>query len=328
MAPIAFDVATEEMIPPLVSGCTLVAAGSGFVSMKQFTEEIRDREYTILNIPAPLWHSWVAYLRDAHAPVPPSLRLIIAGSDRLRMSAFRDWQRVPGADRVRFAAAYGTTETTVTSTFYCSAWHDDLTEEVTLPIGRPIANTTLYILKDDGQPAAVGETGELCIGGVGLAARYHKLAEKTEASFVPDPFSDIPGARMYKTGDLARFRPDGAAVWLGRKDRQVKVRGLRIELEEIEAVINEYPGVSEAIAVLCKSGREDDQHLAAFYEAPEADVPAEELMGFVRGRLHPFMVPNQLIQRRLLPRNHNGKLDRGSLQDRLRSEAAMVRHCL
>jgi amino acid adenylation domain-containing protein len=315
MAPIAFDMATEEIIPPLMSGCTLVVSASQHTDMPAFTAEIITKGYTILNIPAPLWHNWTDYLVANRLAVPPSLRLVIVGSDKIHTRRFLAWQGLEGANKVAWVAAYGTTETTVTSTFYMTAKTDDLSQEPIMPIGKPIANTSAYVLDDNQKPVVPGEVGELYIGGHGLARGYHRLADTTRERFVPDPFSAEPGACMYKTGDQARLWPDGTVVCLGRKDLQVKLNGLRIELGEIESVLAEHPAVNEVLVVLHEP---DQQHVASYLAAyvttrAEAIFASDSLRQFAAERLHRHMVPSLFVHLDTLPLSPTGKLDRKAL---------------
>lgn len=321
MAPIAFDMATEEIIPPLMAGCTLVVSASQHTDMPAFTAEIIKEGYTILNIPAPLWHNWTEYLVDYQLAVPPSLRLVIVGSDKIYTKHFLDWKGLEGASDVAWVAAYGTTETTVTSTFYTTAHQDDLTQESIIPIGKPIANTALYVLDDNGQPVKPGEVGELYIGGHGLARGYHRLDDTTSDRFLPDPFSDEPNARMYKTGDQARMRPDGTVVCLGRKDLQVKLNGLRIELGEIETVLAEHPAVDEAVVVLRQLDDGKDDHLVAFVTLRSGhDFGPEHLQTFATDRLHRHMIPRHFVRLVDLPVTATGKLDRKALEGYTKDE--------
>ncbi|HTE57951.1 MAG TPA: amino acid adenylation domain-containing protein [Verrucomicrobiae bacterium] len=321
MAPIAFDMATEEIIPPLMAGCTLVVSASQHTDMPAFTAEIIKEGYTILNVPAPLWRNWTEYLVDYQLAVPPSLRLVIVGSDKIYTKHFLEWKGLEGTSDVAWVAAYGTTETTVTSTFYTTAHQDDLSQEPTIPIGKPIANTTLYALDDDGQPVQPGEIGELYIGGHGLARGYHKLDDTTRDRFLPNPFSDEPDARMYKTGDQARMWPDGTVVCLGRKDLQVKLNGLRIELGEIEAILAEHPAVDEAVVVLRHTADGKDDHLVAFVTLRSGhDFGPEHLQTFASDRLHRHMVPRHFVRLVDLPVAATGKLDRKTLEGYTKDE--------
>lgn len=317
MASIAFDVATEEMIPPLMAGATLIVSSNQHTIMSEFNREIIDNEYTVLNIPAPLWHSWTAYLHENNLPVPGSLRLVITGSDKVQARRFAEWKKLTGSKRVEFVAAYGTTETAVSSAFYTTAWEDNLEDETVLPIGRPIANTSLYILDETNAPVLPGRMGELYIGGDGVGRGYHMLPEKTRECFMSDPFADHLGGRMYKTGDLARARADGNIVVVGRTDTQVKLGALRIELGEIEAALTAHPKVGDTAVVLRNVGdQEEDKSLVAFIAPKKSHEPPTQsaLNRFAREHLDRRMVPSRFIVLACLPRNLSGKIDRKELE--------------
>lgn len=318
MASIAFDVATEEMIPPLLAGATLIVSGNRHTVMPEFNQEIIDNEYTVLNIPAPLWHGWTAHLYEHNLPVPGSLRLVITGSDKVHARRFVEWKELAGSAHIDFVTAYGTTETAVSSSFYTTAWTDNLDDETVLPIGLPIMNTALYILDETRAPVPQGRIGELYVGGEGVGRGYHKLPDKTRECFVPDPFADHPSGRMYKTGDLARERADGNIVVVGRADTQVKLGALRIELGEIESVLAAHPEVGDAVVVLRNVGdREADKSLVAFIAPKDSRRHPTQgtLNRFVREHLDHRMVPSKFIILPRLPENLSGKIDRKGLEE-------------
>ncbi|MBO0678124.1 amino acid adenylation domain-containing protein [Mycolicibacterium sp. S2-37] len=314
MAPVAFDMATEEILPPLVSGCTLLDAPRRSPSMREFTDDVLTSGYTILNIPAPLWHQWTTYLRDTDSAVPPTLRLVIVGSDKIYTSKLEEWKALRGAESVWWVAAYGVTEATVTSLLYLTAAQDDLREEPLVPIGTPLDNVAAIVVRDDGAVAAPGETGELYIGGAGLARGYRNLPVKTADRFVHDLFASP--SRHYRTGDLVRRRPDGSIVWLGRRDSQIKINGLRIEPAEIEAMIHEHPSASEAVVVFKPPTVAGEAGaLMAYVEVKEHhEIDADEVLSFLAARLHPLMVPDEIIVLERIPLNANGKIDRKALE--------------
>lgn len=315
MAPTSFDMATEEIIPPLISGCRLVTSANKQNHMPDFHSEIIRQEYTLLNIPAPLWHMWTDYLVKNNKPIPSKLRLVIVGSDKIYTKYLSQWKKLPHADTVDWVAAYGTTETTITSTFYTSAKNDDLSNEPLVPIGKPIANTFLYILDENQQPVPIGAVGELYIGGDGLARGYHRLDDLTAEKFIADPFSNKPGGRMYKTGDMARYRHDGNVVCLGRRDFQVKLNGLRIELGEIETTLLKHPKLKDVAVILYQPDEhEANKRLIAFVVNKKSNVDTEKIRTFARRRLHPYMIPHHIIILPELPRTNNGKIDRKTLE--------------
>ncbi|HEX9937750.1 MAG TPA: AMP-binding protein, partial [Longimicrobium sp.] len=209
---------------------------------------------------------------------------------------------------------YGPTETTIWST--AEPVRGD-TAGANVPIGRPVANTRVYLLDEGGEPVPVGVAGELHIGGAGVVRGYLGRPEQTAERFVADPFSGAAGARLYRTGDLARWRPDGTIEFLGRTDFQVKVRGFRIELGEIEARLAEHPGVREGV-VLAREDVPGDVRLVAYFvgaaeDAAAGAVDAEALRAHLSASLPAYMVPAAYVRLERLPLTPNGKLDRKAL---------------
>ncbi|MBZ5522272.1 MAG: amino acid adenylation domain-containing protein [Acidobacteriia bacterium] len=247
------------------------------------------------------------------------LRYVIFGGEALEVSTLRPWyEREPNRE-TRLINMYGITETTVHVT-YCPLEEADTLTPGPSPIGRRIPDLTIYILDRHRQPAPIGVAGEMYVGGAGVARGYLNRPELTAERFIADPFSTDPHARLYKTGDLARFRPDGNIEYLGRNDHQVKIRGFRIELGEIEARLVEHPGVREA-AVLAREDHPGDKRLVAYVTtarpaengagAPALDV--EALREHLRSLLPEYMVPAAYVRLESLPLTANGKLDRKSL---------------
>jgi amino acid adenylation domain-containing protein len=220
------------------------------------------------------------------------------------VEAFR--QRLPHALLLNL---YGSSEVAADVTHCEVLRENDFTK---VPIGRPIANTQIYLLDPDLQPVPVGATGELYVGGAGLSRGYHKRPGMTAEKFIPSPFGPAKGARLYRSGDLARYRPDGAIEYLGRTDHQVKLRGFRIELGEVETVLNDHEAVKEAVVLV----REDsvDPRLVAYVvtNEPGADV-SNQLRSYVKTKLPEYMAPSVFVHLDALPVTGSGKVDRRAL---------------
>ena len=232
-----------------------------------------------------------------------SLHHLLLGGEALPAPLAR---RVREAGPIRITNMYGPTETTIWSTTY------EAGEEVgVVPIGRPIANTRVYVLDDARRPVPVGVAGELYIGGRGVARGYLERPELTAERFLPDPFHE--GERVYRTGDLVRWRGDGVLEFLGRNDFQVKLRGYRIELGEVEAALLSHPSVSEA-AVSVREVVEGDERLVAFVSTPGAALDGSALRAYLRGLLPDYMVPSHLVSVASLPKTPNQKVDRRALE--------------
>ncbi|MEG4288204.1 amino acid adenylation domain-containing protein [Microcoleus sp. C2C3] len=236
-------------------------------------------------------------------------RALIVGGEALSGKSLSFWRSY--APSTRLINEYGPTETVVGCCVY------EVTEQTSLsawvPIGRPIFNTQLYILDRYLQLVPVGVPGELHIGGVGLARGYLNRPELTEAKFIPNPFSQEEGARLYKTGDLARYLADGNIEFLGRIDHQVKIRGFRIELEEIETVLSQHPDLREVV-VITRSDQPDNPRLVAYFVPHQAQAPTPStLRNFLKQQLPDYMLPSAFVSLEAIPLTPNGKVDRNAL---------------
>src|SRR5205085_7338679 len=216
-------------------------------------------------------------------------------------------QRLPHAVLLNL---YGSSEVAADVT-YCEVLREN--DSTTIPIGRPIANTQIYLLNSDLQPVPVGVAGELYVGGAGLSRGYHNRPDLTAERFVASPFGTVAGARLYRTGDLARYRRDGAIEYLGRTDHQVKLRGFRVELGEVEAVLNDHEAVKQSVALV----REDspgDLRLVAYVVTNERDGEViNRLRRYMKDRVPEYMVPAVFVQLREFPLTASGKVDRQAL---------------
>ena len=322
-ASLSFDVTAEEIFPTLLSGATVVLWPTRrSASFDDLLELVEDEELSVLNLPAAYWHEWVSELDRTRAQVPSSLRLFIAGSDRVLTERLSQWRQLIWHD-VQWLNAYGLTEATITTTLHEPPARLDPLHSPSVPIGRPIANTEIYLLDADFNPVPVGVPGELYIGGDGLARGYLNQSALTAERFLPDPFSAAPGGRLYRTGDLARYLSDGELEIVGRADQQVKIRGFRIEPGEIEAVMLRYAAVRECAVVVREDGP-GDKHLVGYVVArPDETLSLNGLRDYLREHLPEYMLPARLHQLDQMPLNASGKIDRNALNasDAAREEA-------
>ncbi len=303
LASISFDAATFEIWGPLLNGGKLVVPSPGRLSLTEIGEVIRDKGVTTLWLTTGLFNVMIESNPEALKP----LRRLLTGGDALSVPHVK--RALSLLEGVEIINAYGPTE----STTFASSFPITTADGVgSIPIGRPIASTTMYILDDRMAPAPIGAPGEIYIGGDGLARAYLNQPALTAEKFVPNPFSAAPLARLYRTGDRARFLPDGNIEFLGRIDQQVKIRGFRVELGEIEAVLSGAPSVDACVAVV----REDtpgDKRIVAYF-VTRGDAPATvELRSFLQRRLPEFMVPSAFVKLERLPLTANGKVDRRAL---------------
>jgi amino acid adenylation domain-containing protein len=308
-ASLSFDVAAEEIFPTLLSGATLVLRNQQVKAalVSGLLQEVRERNITVLNLPASAWQELVVQVA-ANVGLPDCLRLLVVGSEPVTRESFAAWRKKAG-DRPRVLNAYGTTETTITATIY-EPGGDEVHSGSALPIGRPLPNTHAYILDRFLQPVPVGVSGELYIGGAGVARGYLNHPGLTAERFVPNAFGNEPGARLYRTGDVARYLPDGNIEFIGRADRQVKVRGYRVELGEIEAVLSEHPSVRRAVVDVTGN----DRLVAYVVTEPDRAIAKNELREFLRERLPEFMIPGSFVTTTNdLPLMPSGKVDRSAL---------------
>ncbi len=228
------------------------------------------------------------------------------------------WELIARIEKLRpecrIVNHYGPTETTVGVLTFPVEKGSRTPGATIVPLGRPLPNSRVYILDTALRPAPTGAPGELCIGGAGVARGYLNRPDLTDERFLPDPFSDQPGARMYRTGDRARLLPDGSLLFLGRIDHQVKIRGYRVELGEIEAALGAHPGLGEVVVLAVASEGSSDRRLVA-YAVPTGDPApiAAELTSFLGERLPEYMVPSTILLLPALPLTPNGKIDRQAL---------------
>ena len=292
-ASLSFDASVFEIAMTLPVGGTL-CLGSKEAMMSG--EILREQRITVATLPPSLWAA-------LSSPDYPDLQTVFSVGEACTPNVVQEW--APGR---RFFNPYGPTETTCYVTIA-----ECLPDGSTPHIGRPILNAQVYILDQQLQPVPVGVPGELHIGAIGMARGYKGRPALTAEKFIPNPFSDQSGSRLYKTGDLVRYLPSGDIDFLGRIDHQVKVRGFRVELGEIEAILGQHATVQEAI-VLVREAHKGDKRLVAYVMAAEEVTPdANLLRRDLSEKLPDYMVPSRFLFLQAFPRTPNGKVDRKAL---------------
>ena len=321
-ASFAFSSSVRQLAVPLSCGASLVVAPSETIlDPEALFEVIRQQGVSIVDLVPSYWR----ICRERLAGLPPAsradlltnqLRLILSASEPLASQDAREWGQA-FRHGPRLINMFGQTETTGIVTVYPVPLRAGDFAKV-VPIGRPIANTRAYVLDPSRQPVPIGVWGELYIGGAGVGRGYLNEPELTAEKFVPDPFSQVPAARLYRTGDVTRWLPDGNLEFSGRVDHQMKLHGYRIEPGQVEAVVRQHPAWREN-AVVTQEDPNGEKHLVA-YVVPKSGVrrSTRELREFLRQKLPDYMIPSRIVELATLPRTPNGKVDRAALGTSLR----------
>jgi amino acid adenylation domain-containing protein len=303
-SPVSFDASTLEIWGPLLNGGCLAVMPPERQSLSDLGTAIRQYGVTTLWLTAGLFNAMVEQRLDDLRP----LKQLLAGGDALSPAHVR--KALEGLPECRLINGYGPTEGTTFSCCHTISAED--AEGSSIPIGRPISNTQAYLLDSENQLVRPGEVGELCIGGDGLARGYLNQPQLTDAKFIRHLFRDECEARIYKTGDLARYRADGTIEFLGRTDNQVKISGYRIEPGEIEAVVMQHPAVRSTV-VVPRRDTPGEKKLIAYVVAGEQGCSIDDLNAYVQERLPSHMLPAAFVLMDSLPLSPNGKVDRAAL---------------
>lgn len=301
-APVAFDASTFEIWGPLLNGARVEIGPSATVSVRGLLKHVRDERVTIMWLTSGLFHRAV----DAGLEDLPDLRCLVAGGDVLsRAHVARAIATLPNAVVVN---GYGPTENT---TFTCCHTVTTAADEGSVPIGRPISGTQVYVLDERLRPVPDGMTGELYVAGLGLAHGYLNNSGLSAARFVASPFAERPGERMYRTGDLVRRRDDGVLKFLGRRDTQVKIRGFRVEISEVESALMEIRAVADAAVIATEQA--DRRQLVAHVVATDPGLSGLAVRRQLAARLPAYAVPVLVRIIGSMPLTPQGKVDRRAL---------------
>lgn len=306
-APLSFDASTFEIWGSLLNGASLVIFPPYTPSLEELAAFIEQERITTLWLTAGLFHQIV----ETQLSSLRFVRQLLSGGDVLSLPHVQKAQQT--LEQTQIINAYGPTENTTFTTTYRVPSMGITTSSV--PIGRPIANTEVYILDALLQPVPIGVPGELYIGGAGVARGYVHRPDLTEERFLPNPFNTSPDARLYRSGDLVRYLADGNIEFLGRKDQQVKIRGFRIELGEIESVLAKHAAIQQAaVTVYAEKQVAEDKRLVAYIvTSPNHSLTTDELHAWLKQRLPDYMIPAAFVFLPELPLMANGKVDKAAL---------------
>ncbi|HEX2271889.1 MAG TPA: amino acid adenylation domain-containing protein, partial [Pyrinomonadaceae bacterium] len=305
MAPVSFDASTFEIWGALLNGARLVVMAAGQPSLAEIAETVKQHEVSTMWLTAGLFQVMVAEQLESLREV----KQLLAGGDVLGVRAVQ--AVLEGAGERVLINGYGPTENTTFSCCHVMQVGERVGESV--PIGKPITNSTAYVLDEQLRPVPVGVRGELYLGGDGLARGYVGRAELTAEKFVPNPFSTVPGERLYRTGDVVRWNADGLLEFIGRADQQVKVRGYRIELGEVEEALAGFEGISESAVVVRAEGEGEKRLVGYVVAASGAELEVSELRAYLETKLPAYMIPSMFVELMELPLTANGKVDRKAL---------------
>ncbi|MDO7929923.1 amino acid adenylation domain-containing protein [Pseudomonas sp. KFB-139] len=311
----AFDASTMEVWGALLNGGRLVIIDHEcLLDPPRFADVLARTEVSVLFLTTSVFNQYVGLIGPALA----GLRVLMSGGERADAQMFGKMRAL--APALQLINGYGPTESTTFATTY--AFGDVAPDTASLPIGKPLSNTRVYVLDTRQKPVPVGVAGEICIAGDGVALGYLNRAELTAKAFLDDPFSPGEGALLYRTGDSGRWQADGTLDYLGRTDNQVKVRGYRIELGEIDARLNLHPAIRESV-VLARQSAAAGQCLVAYFTA-DGDVGIDALRAHMQSQLPDYMVPSAYVRMENMPLTANGKLDVKALP--VPDEQALVSH--
>jgi amino acid adenylation domain-containing protein len=312
-AAVGFDVVVEEVFPAWFAGSAVVLRDEeGVLAGHEFQAMLARTQSSVCELMTVYWHEWVDYLQMSGEKPPACLRSIMLGGGAITMQTYDQWQRYG----VPVVNVFGLTETGVTSFVYRAEGPQAGSH---MPNGRALGNTRLYLLDEWMQPVPQGVTGELYIGGVGVGVGYLGQPELSAERFMADPFSASMGGRMYRTGDVARYLEDGELLFIGRRDKQVKIRGARVELGEIETQLQSLPFVQDAYVSVRGNGSESE--LVAYVVAT-SDSREERQAEFIRrcreglqSKLPQYMQPGLYCWMEALPLTANGKVNKAALPE-------------
>ncbi|WP_428265214.1 amino acid adenylation domain-containing protein [Haliangium sp.] len=304
LAPAPFDAATFEIWGPLLHGGRCALFQDSLPTLGKLGAALADYQVTTLFITTALFNTII----DEKPEILAGVKQVLTGGEAHSVAHMR--KALATLPNTEIISMYGPTEATTFATYH--PVHELPADATTIPLGRPIANTQVYVLDEQLQRTPVGEIGEIYIGGPGLARGYVNQPVLTSERFITGVPSLPPDERLYRSGDLAKYLPDGTVDFVGRRDGQVKIHGFRIEMGEIESQLRQHDGISQAIVVVHERSY-DDKRLVAFVIAASDPIPDKEIKAYLRQHLPAYMVPARFEWVETFPWNRNGKVDRKAL---------------
>lgn len=312
-ASLTWDTSVEEIFPCLCSGATLVLRDDDMLDPAELCRKVDAHGITFLDLPTDFWHTLTTHLTSTEMRLPECVHTLIIGGAPARADVLRQWWRTTGAS-TRLINSYGASELTAIS-LLC----DVLADTSDMPLGRPLAGCSAYVLDRALHAVPDGVTGELYVGGSGVSGGYLHHFALTAERFLPDPYSAVGGARMYRTGDLVVRREDGFFEIIGRIDRQIKIRGHRVEPGEIERALRGVEGLDDAAVIAVGTG--DQRYLAACYASSQS-IDERDLLRGLQSTLPEFLIPAVLLRVDSLPETASGKIDYTAVADLIAKRAA------
>lgn len=305
--PLTFDFSAFEVWGSLLNGGKLEIFYPHIPAFEELADFMQKRKITTCLLTSGVFHQVV----DKALDKLDTVRQMVTGGDVVSPAHVK--RTLQRHRELCLIDGYGPTENSSITTFYAVTDPEKINRSV--PIGKPISNTTVYILDKYHQPVPIGVVGEICTGGEGLAIGYLNRPEQNAEKFIQNPFSNDPESKLYKTGDLARFLPDGNIEFIGREDFQVKIRGFRIELGEIEVNLSRHPNVKDNLVVVRENQNTEKQLVAYYLSTNDREISPSEFRLFLKDKVPDYLIPNLFIKLESFPLTHNGKPDRNRLPD-------------
>ncbi|MCP5063933.1 MAG: amino acid adenylation domain-containing protein [Ignavibacteriae bacterium] len=314
-----FDASLEQIFVPLLAGAEIFLRGNDYWILSDFIDLITRENITVINPPTIYWNQLVAELKNRDDVNLGKLKLVIVGGEEMKSEMLLIWNEKVSPN-IQLINAYGPTETIITPTMYKLNKNIDKQNKLHIPIGKCLGSREVYIVDSLGKLVPTNVPGELCFGSDLIARGYLNNPSLTAEKFIPNKFTKFNGDRIYKTGDLARYDNSGSIEYLGRVDNQVKVRGFRIELSEIEQVLLKNKNVKQAVVMVHTNGKDDSNIIAHLVLAEKQDNIEENLKLYLTKNLPKYMMPNHINILSELPLNANGKLDKKELHETINFE--------